>query len=228
MTLKQFVKELNGNRVEGELIKTVFYSLITSFIFLAVLYSLKLQYVEDFLSKKAFHLFFAALSYALIVPAMKHVRAYKELPCMSGMMVGMTVGAIAGFLSAFHVTATNGMFVGSVFGMAVGIAFGTLTGKCCGIMGFMEGIMAGFMGGLMGAMAAFMLLNDNIKLASVITLIISAVIIFGLHYMLYKDTKENERGLYEGNFVTFLTTLILIAVTTGIIVFGPRSAIFGG
>ena len=38
MSFNLFVKELNGNRVEGELIKTVLYSLITSFGILIILY----------------------------------------------------------------------------------------------------------------------------------------------------------------------------------------------
>src|SRR3989344_5890465 len=90
MAFKNFVKELNGNRVEGELLITMFYSLLTSFIFLFIAYYLKLKTIESIIPKYGFYLFFSALSYAIITPAIRQVRAYKEFPCMSGMMIGMT------------------------------------------------------------------------------------------------------------------------------------------
>ena len=227
MEFKQFLKELNGKRVEGELIKTIFYSLVTSFLFLSMLYYFNLRFIDDFMNKQGYFLFFAALSYALIIPAVRQVRAYHEFPCMSGMMIGMTIGMIAGFLSGFFIAATNGMFIGSVFGIVVGISLGVLNGKCCGIMGIMEGVMAGFMGGLMGAMTSFMLFNDNLKAASIVVFLVSATIIFGLNYMMYKEMKEMERKKHESHFLTFLLTLSLIIMTTWLVVYGPRSGVFG-
>ena len=159
MSFKEFIKELNGSRVEGELIKTVFYSLLVSFALFAVLYFFKFRYISDFIPKYGFFLFFAILSFGLVVPTIRQVRAYKRMNCMSGMMVGMTIGMMAGFLSGYFVGATNGMFIGGVFGMTVGVTLGIWTGSCCGVMGFLEGIMAGFMGGLMGAMTALMIFS---------------------------------------------------------------------
>src|SRR3990167_4512586 len=112
MSFKDFRKELNGNRVEGELIKTILYSLLTSFILLGILYFFKFQYISDFMPKYGFFLFFAVLSYALIIPAIRQVRAYREFVCMTGMMIGMTLGMIAGFLAGFFLASTNGMFTG--------------------------------------------------------------------------------------------------------------------
>ncbi|MDP4038973.1 MAG: hypothetical protein Q8P57_00100 [Candidatus Pacearchaeota archaeon] len=225
---KQFLKEVkHGERVESELIKTLFYSLITSFLVLGFLWVIKLKNVDNFVSDYGFFLFFAVLSYAFLIPAIRQVRAYNEMPCMSGMMVGMTTGMIAGFLSGFFVASTNGMFVGSVFGMFIGITLGAWNGKCCGVMGFLEGIMAGFMGGLMGAMTAFMLFNDNLRPATIIVFIISAVILFSLNYMIYQDRREFKREKKEGHFLTILLALILVSLTTWIIVFGPRSGVFG-
>lgn len=226
MSFKEFAKELNGNRIEGELIKTIFYSVVTSFIFLGLMYSLKFKGIEDFIPKYGFFLFFAGLSYAIIMPTVKQIKAYKELPCMSGMMVGMTSGMVAGFLPGFYVASTNGMFIGGFFGVALGVIVGIGNGKCCGVMGIMEGIMAGFMGGLMGAMTAFMLFNDNLKITAVLVFAISAVIMTGLNYLVYKDMKEAEHKSSGDNFMTFFVTLILIAITTWLIVYGPRSAIF--
>ena len=165
MSFKKFTKELSGTRVEGELVKAILYSLIVSFGLLAVLYYTRLRYIEDFLPKYGFYIFFAILSYAIVFPSIRQTRAYRTFACMPGMMIGMTTGMIAGFLAGYFIGATNGMFWGSMFGMAVGIGMGVWNGQCCGVMGVMEGLMAGFMGGLMGAMASVMLLNEHLKIA---------------------------------------------------------------
>jgi len=186
----------------------------------------KLRYIENFLPKYGFYIFFAILSYAIILPSIRQVRAYKNFACMSGMMIGMTLGMVSGFLSGFFIGATNGMFYGSVFGMAVGIFIGAWNGKCCGIMGIMEGLMAGFMGGLMGAMTAVMMINDNLKIAGIIVFLISAGIIFSLNYMIYKEMKDNERKVKEDYWASTLISLVLTAVTIWLMVFGPRSVLF--
>ncbi|HKZ33703.1 MAG TPA: hypothetical protein VJ142_00495 [Candidatus Nanoarchaeia archaeon] len=228
MSIKQFIKELNNDKVEGELIKTIFISIATSFILLAILYFLRLRYVENFIPKYGFYLFFAILSYSLILLSVRHIRAYREFPCMSGMMIGMTIGAISGFLPAFYIGSTNGMFIGSVSGMAIGIFFGVWNGKCCGVMGAMEGIMAGFMGGLMGAMTSLMMFNDNLRAAGIVVFLISGVILFGLNYMIYKETREikMERKHKDDAFFTIFWSLLLTAITLWIMVAGPRSILF--
>ena len=226
MSFKQFLKELNGNRVEGELIKTIFVSLVTSFIVIGILYYLVLQNINNFLSKYGLYLLLAVIVYSLIVPIIKQVRTYKHFACMSGMMIGMTAGMISGFMSGYLVGATNGMFVGGVFGMILGSFIGIWAGSCCGIMGFMEGIMAGFMGGLMGAMTSVMLLNDHLKLASIIITIFSGIIAISLNYMIYFEMKEHEGKSGENNFMTIVITFILMILTTWLMVFGPRSALF--
>ena len=228
MSFKDFTKSLSSGEVQGELIKTIFVSLITSFVLLAVLYFLKLRYIQNFIPKYGFYLFFAALSYSLIIPSVKHVRAYKEFACMSGMMIGMTIGMIAGFLPAFYIGATNGMFYGSLVGMSFGILFGVWTGKCCGVMGTMEGIMAGFMGGLMGAMTAVMMLNDHLRTTGVIVFIISGIILTGLNYMIYNEVTEikAERRHKDDEFFTIFWTFMLTSITTWFITLGPRSLLF--
>ncbi len=226
MTLKEFRSSLNGKDAEGEIIKTIFLSLLTSLVTLGILYYLKLRYVSDFIPKYGFALFFTILSYALILPAVRQVRAYKEFSCMSGMMIGMTIGMIAGFLPGFFIGSTNGMFYGSVFGMAIGILFGAWNGLCCGVMGFMEGIMAGFMGGLMGAMSAVMMLNDNLKIAGVIVFIICAVILFGLKYMVFTESRQMERKHKDSEMFIILWSFVLTVITIWLMVFGPKSGLF--
>jgi hypothetical protein len=224
---KEFAKELNDSkRVEGELLKTFLYSLLSSIIIIGILYLEIFRNIENFIPKYGFYIFFFVLSYSILIPSIRQVRAYKRFACMPGMMIGMTSGMIAGFLPGFFIGATNGMFWGSIFGMSVGIILGVWNGKSCGIMGIMEGLMAGFMGGLMGAMSSVMMLNDNIRAASVIVFIISAVIMISLNYMIYKEMKSNERQLRESQFITIVTSVILTLITALFMVLGPRSAIF--
>jgi len=226
MSVKEFIKHLNGDGPEGELIKKIFVSLVASFVIIGIFYFLSFRYIEGFVSKYGFYLFFAVLSYALILPSIVYVRAYKEFGCMSGMMIGMTIGMVAGFLSGFYVGATNGMFWGSVFGMTIGIFFGIWIGRCCGIMGIMEGIMAGFMGGLMGAMTAIMMFNDNLKAAGIIVFVISVSILFGLNYMIYGETREMQRQHNDDEFFIIFWSILLTTLTLIMIVFGPRSVLF--
>ena len=221
---KIFTKELNeGKRVEGELLKTFLYSLLSSIAIIAILYIELFRSIDEFLPTYGFYIFFVVLSYSILIPLIRQVRAYRQFACMSGMMIGMTSGMIAGFLPGFFVGATSGMFWGSVFGMAVGIIFGFWNGKSCGIMGIMEGLMAGFMGGLMGAMSSVMMINDHLMAASVIVFVISAVLIFCLNYMIYKEMKENERQFEESHFISVVISVVLTLITTLFMVFGPRS-----
>jgi ABC-type dipeptide/oligopeptide/nickel transport system permease subunit len=134
---------------------------------------------------------------------------------------------VSGFLPGFLLASTNGMFIGSLFGMFIGISLGILNGKCCGVMGIIEGIMAGFMGGLMGAMTAFMLFNDNLIPSMIIVFIISAIILFSLNYMIYKEMKTEERKIKEDQFSTFAITFVLINLTIWLMIYGPRSGVFG-
>lgn len=226
MTIKEFTKELSGKRVEGELIKSILYSLLVSFGLFVILYFTSLRNIEDFIPKYGFYIFFSILSYAVIFPSIRQTRAYGNFACMSGMMIGMTTGMIAGFLSGYFIGATNGMFYGLVFGMAVGIFMGVWNGKCCGIMGIMEGLMAGFMGGAMGAMTSVMLLNDHLKLASVIIFVVCSIIIFSLNYMIYKEMKENKREIKEDYGLIVVLSMILTGITILLMVYGPRSILF--
>ena len=226
MSFIEFTKSLTRNGVEGEILKTVFISLFTSFTLLGILYFLKFKYIENFIPKYGFYLFFAVLSYSLILPSIRQVRAYKEFPCMSGMMIGMTIGMMAGFLSGFYVGATNGMFYGSIFGILIGMFFGIWNGKCCGVMGVMEGMMAGFMGGLMGAMTAIMMFNDNLKVAGIILFIASSIILVGLNFMIFKETREAERKHKDSELFIMVLSFILTSITIWIMVSGPRSVLF--
>lgn len=228
--LKEFLREVkNGKGVESQLVKTILFSLITSFAVLGLLYFAKFRFIDGFMSDYGFFLFFAVLTYALLSGVLLQVRAFGKFPCMSGMMIGMTIGMIAGFLPGYLLASTNGMFVGSIFGIVFGIVFGMIFGGCsCGVMGFLEGTMAGFMGGLMGSMTAFMLFNDNLRAATVIVFFVCSIILIALNYTLYLESKQLDRRRHDNDlFFTIIFSFIAITVTTWLMVFGPRSGVFG-
>lgn len=224
-SFKKFVSSLNSDKVEGELVKTILYSIIASLIILGILYFIKFKFTDNFLQKYGIFFVLIIISYSLLLSTMRQIRAYKEFPCMSGMMIGMTIGMVAGFLAGFFVGAINGMFWGSMFGITIGIIFGMWNGYCCGIMGFMEGIMAGFMGGLMGAMSSVMMINDHLITASIIVTLICSVILIGLSYMVYEETIERERQHNENYFFTIISSAILTTITSSFMVFGPRGGL---
>jgi len=226
MSFSHFIKSMGNGEVESELPKTILVSLLSSFGILIILYFISLKNITDFIPKYGFFLFFSILTYAFILPSVRHVRAYKEFQCMSGMMIGMTIGMISGFLPGFFIGGTNGMFVGSLFGMSLGILFGIWNGKCCGIMGTLEGIMAGFMGGLMGAMTSLMMFNDNLKFAGIVVFVVSSAILLGLNYMIYTETRGGERKHKDDEFFVIFWSVLLTIITILVMVFGPRSALF--
>lgn len=221
-----FIDALNDKGAEGELIKTFFYSLITSGIIAGIFWFAKLQFVDGIISRYGYYFFFATLSYAFLIPAIQHVRAYKQFSCMTGMMIGMTVGMIAGFLGGLYIGSTNGMFMGGVFGMTLGIMAGTWTGSCCGIMGFMEGIMAGLMGGLMGAMTAVMLLNDHLRTAIAVIFVITTIILVSLNYLVYRETREHDSHDKIHLLWSIMASAALTSITIMIMVWGIKSGLF--
>ena len=91
MTLKEFGQSLTKDGVEGDLIKTIFVSLCTSLAILSVLYFLKLKYIENFIPKYGFYLFFAVLSYALLVPTIRQIRAYKLFKSLTKRWVDLAI-----------------------------------------------------------------------------------------------------------------------------------------
>jgi hypothetical protein len=225
ISVKKFIESLNSKRVEGEIIKTILYSLLASFSVLIILYLVKFRFIDNFLEKYGifFLLFIISLSFMLAI--VRQIRAYKEFNCMSGMMIGMTIGMISGFLSGFFVGATNGMFFGSMIGIIVGISFGIWNGSYCGIMGILEGIMAGFMGGLMGSMSSVMMINDHLITASIAVTLVCLTILIGLSYMVYKETIERDRVHNENHLFTIIVSAILITSISLFMVFGPRGGL---
>lgn len=158
------------------------------------------------------------------VGAYHHMDCYrKSLSCMNGMMVGMTMGMISGFMVGALIGATNGMFIGSVAGMGVGIALGVRLGSCCGIAGAMEGAMAGLMAGIMGAMTSVMMLYDNLVAFLYILFGLCAIILGGLSYMMFREAGSAEPAALGARFSHFfVTSAVLAALLSAIMIFGPK------
>ena len=78
----------------------------------------------------------------------------------------------------------------------------------------------------MGAMTAIMMLNDNLRAAAVIVFLVCSVILIALSYMIYGEARENERQLKEDHLITIILSFVLTALTTWLMVFGPRSLLF--
>lgn len=223
MSFRNFLRELNGSRIEGELIKTLVFSLVVGILAVGFAYLLNPLEIQKYI----FYFMFGIVTYSLLGLTLRQVRAYKGFACMSGMMIGMTCGMIAGFLPGFYVGATNGMFVGGMFGMVVGIIFGIWNGKCCGIMGIMEGVMAGFMGGWMGAMTSVMLLNDHLLAATVAISIVGWILMIMLNYMIYFESKERVVEEIEPMYAVLAFVFIASLITELAIFYLPRSFLFG-
>jgi hypothetical protein len=227
MPFREFVKELSGKRIEGQLLKTVAISLLSSLIVVGVLYFVSLKNIDNFVPKYGLALFILIIVSSLLLAALQQIRSYRQFACMTGMMIGMTAGMISGFMGGYLIGFTNGMFMGSMFGILLGSVLGIWLGSCCGIMGFMEGIMAGFMGGLMGAMTAVMMINDNLLLATILISLVSIVILISLNYMVYLEMKSNNLKVKIDQTSTVIITVIIMVLAVGVIAFGPRSGIVG-
>lgn len=170
-------------------------------------------------------LFLAIAASVMVVFSYYHMMTYrKEISCMSGMMAGMTLGMVSGFLAGALVGATNGMFIGSVAGLAVGGGLGVAVGRCCGVMGAMEGIMAGLMAGLMGAMTSLMLLNDHLVAFLYLLFGVSAIVLGGLSYMMYREVGPAPE--LKVNWSAFLMASAYLAIgLIAMMLYGPRGPI---
>lgn len=227
----QFLLYKDGNySAEREMINIGASTFLTLLFLEGVAYFGFFYSVENFFSKYAPYIFYLIISVVTNGVVIWHIKAYqRNASCMSGMMIGMTTGMMSGFMFGAIVGATNGMFYGSIYGILIGILVGVWCGKCCGIMGIMEGLMAGLMAGLMGAMTSVMMLNDNLQIFMPFLIFICSVILIGLTYMVYKESKEEdiELEIKEGyNLLSFITiSFIVTIITTFFMIYGPKSII---
>jgi copper chaperone CopZ len=201
------------------------------FILEAIAYVGFFNTIPNFFAKYGLWFLYLNISIAAIGFAAYHVLSYKtKITHMVGMMIGMTFGMQAGLLIGAILGATNGFFVGATVGMLTAVVLGAIMGKCCGIMGIMEGMMAGVMGGTMGAMTSYMMLSDHLTIFMPIFVLINIIIIAGLSYLFYEEAVEGKVLQKKPvDFATFISLSILVtAVLTIIMVYGPRSALLGG
>jgi hypothetical protein len=150
---------------------------------------------------------------------------------MHGMMIGMTIGMQTGMLLGAILGATNGFFVGATAGMVLGVTAGIIAGRCCGIMGTMEGMMAGVMGGTMGPMISVMMLSDHLQWFMPLYVIVNIVIVAGLVKMYLEGVVAPAKQVHERplDALTFISICVVVtALLVAIMVYGPKSYLFGG
>jgi copper chaperone CopZ len=191
-----------------------------------------LNSIPNFVTRYALWILYADISIAALGAAVWYIASYRSnITHMVGMMLGMTVGMQTGLLLGAVIGATNGFFTGAMVGMLAGVIAGVAAGKCCGVMGMMEGAMAGVMGGTMGPMISLMMFTDRIKIFMPFYVVINLLILVGMMYMYFEEVIENRKNITRTNrdFVTFASACVIITCAiTVIMLYGPKSALFGG
>lgn len=229
VNFNHFLKELfSGKSIEKEVTLFFFSLLIILSLTEIISYYAFFINITDFFSKYGYYLIYLILSIVFTSSLIWHIKAYgSNFSCMSGMMIGMTVGMLAGFLLGLIIGATNGIFIGSIVGVILGIFIGAWCGSCCGIMGILEGMMAGLMGGLMGPMTSLMMLNDNLKLIFPLIFGSSFLILLGLDYMIFKETKSKEIiNFYKYNKFNYTTICFILTLgLTYLMIYGPKTGL---
>jgi hypothetical protein len=206
-----------------------------SFILMILLdviaYFLVLNQVSNLIIKYAWWILYLDISIVTLAGALWYYSSYKGyVSCMASMMIGMTLGMQAGMMLGAVFGAVNGYFIGAMIGMLLGTIIGFVTGKAS-IMGALQGMMSGLMGGTMGAMITVMMFTDNVLWFMPFYMLINVAILIGFVYMYHdeviKDNKEVvKRHISFGTFIIWCVVATIIL--TAILVYAPKSILFGG
>jgi len=210
--------------------------LYTTVIFIALVLMHIIAYfgifssIPNFLGKYIWWIFYLDVSVAALAGALWYYASYKGyVSCMASMMIGMTVGMQTGMMLGAVFGAVNGFFIGAMVGMILGTIAGVITGRSS-VMGFVQGMMSGVMGGTMSAMITVMMFTDHILVFMPFYMIINVVILAGFVYMYHdeviKDNKEIVKD--EVDLATMIAICIIFtAILTTILVYAPKSLLFG-
>jgi hypothetical protein len=189
-----------------------------------------LNQIPNFLIKFGWWILYLDISIATIAGALWYYASYKGyVSCMASMMIGMTLGMQTGMMLGSVFGAVNGYFVGAMIGMILGTFIGLITGKAS-IMGMVQGMMSGLMGGTMGAMITVMMYTDHVLYFMPFYMLINVVILAGFIYMYHdevikdnKDVVKNNIGIAAFTLLSVIISVILLAL----LVYGPKSILFG-
>jgi copper chaperone CopZ len=221
-----------GKIMQDRAVNYAIAAFLTLFVLEAFAYVGFFSKIPDFLTNYGWWILYLNVSVATLGAAAWYIHANKTaIGHMTGMMIGMTVGMQSSMLLGAIVGATNGFFIGSVVGVLTGITAGSIAGRCCGVMGVMEGMMAGLMGGTMGPMITVMMLTDNVLWFMPLYIIVNVIILGGLMHMYFQHVIAKARTLEERplDAVTFVSLCVIItSVLIAIMVYGPKSVLFGG
>ena len=227
-------KESNDSTQSMDYNQLVLYS-ISGFFAIIILQLIAyfgfLKNISNFLPSFGLWIFYLDISIVTIGIALWYIASYSGYKsCMASMMIGMTMGMQIGMMIGAVYGAVNGFFIGAMIGMIAGSLIGAITGKTH-TMGWLQGLMSGVMGGTMGAMITLMMFTDRIIYFMPFYMILNIAIIIGFLKMYHEEViKDNADVVINDIGILTFTSLCVIAgfVFTAILVYAPKSILFGG
>ncbi len=233
--LKERLRDMKENKEKYKTMRKVFWYSLFIFLILfglqAIAYFGFLNSIPNFLSKFGIWLFYLDISVAALAASAWYMYTQKgHVTCMTGMMIGMTLGMQTGMMIGAVHGAVNGFFIGAMVGMIIGTIAGIISGTSCGNMGIMQGMMAGIMGGTMGPMITMMMFTDHVKIFMPFYIVINLAILAGFVYMYFEEVVENKKIVKRDiDFISLAAISIIITFAlTALVIYGPKSVLFGG
>jgi copper chaperone CopZ len=232
---RERMRDMRENRGKYATMRKAFWYSIFIFLILlglqAIAYFGFLSSIPDFLAKFGIWLFYLDISVAALAASAWYMYTQKgHITCMTGMMIGMTLGMQTGMMIGAVHGAVNGFFIGAMVGMLSGTIVGFISGSSCGNMGIMQGMMAGIMGGTMGPMITMMMFTDHVKIFMPFYIVINLLILAGFIYMYFEEVVENKKIVKRDvDFMSLAAISVIVTFAlTALLVYGPKSVLFGG
>jgi len=190
-----------------------------------------LNRIPDFANKFGFWIFYLNISIVTLGGSVWYYVTHKGyVSCMASMMIGMTIGMQTGMMIGAVFGAVNGYFVGAMVGMILGALTGALSGKDS-IMGWLQGMMMGLMGGTMGAMITVMMFTDHVLWFMPFYTILNVLLLLGFNYMYYDEVVRDNKELIKNDIdiFTFISACVIVTtILTVLMIYAPKSVLFGG
>ncbi len=206
-------------------------SLVVILLLQVIGYFTFLNQIPNFLMNFGWWILYLDISIATLGGALWYYASYKGyVSCMASMMIGMTLGMQTGMMLGAVYGAVNGYFIGAMIGMMLGTIIGFITGRAS-IMGMLQGAMSGLMGGTMGAMITVMMFTDHVLYFMPFYMILNVAILAGFVYMYHDEVIKDNKDIIKKKISIWLFTLLSVVasvVLLAILVYAPKSLLFGG
>jgi hypothetical protein len=206
-------------------------SLVLMLFLDVIAYFLAFNAIPDFLTKYGWWMLYLDLSIATLGGALWYYASHKGyVSCMASMMIGMILGMQTGMMIGAVFGAVNGYFIGAMIGMLLGFFIGAITGKES-LMGVVQGMMSGLMGGTMGAMITVMMFTDHVLWFMPFYMILNIAVLVGFVYIYHDEVIKDNKELVKkhiGLGAFLFWTSIITVILTAVLVYAPKSILFGG